>query len=108
MFTSFEPKSQARFVKVFGPEPFGMTASHFAALLFSILFLPLVWLGYHFAMIIIQGRRDGMAPGGFLSILEADRLHPGLRRSKRICVAGLFYFFALAVAWIIFTGVRKI
>ncbi len=95
-------------MKAFGAEPFGMTASHFAALLFSVLFLPLVWVGYHFAMIIVQGRRDGMRPGGLLSILEADRLHPGLRRSKQICLAGLFYFFALAAAWIIYTGARKI
>ena len=105
---NFDPKAEAKFERAFGAEPLGVTAQHFAILVETILFIPFIFVFYHFGMIIIQARREGMSPHALLSVFEAERYHPGLRRSKLICLAGVLYFVAICAAWIIYTGVRGI
>ena len=105
---NFDPKAEAKFEQAFGAEPLGMTAQHFAILVETILFIPFIWVSYYFGMIIIQARREGMSPHSVLSVFEAERYHPGLRRSKLICLAGVIYFLAICASWIIYTGVRGI
>ena len=104
----FDPSVDAKVVKAFGEEPFGMAPQVFSVLLQTILYLPFPWVFYHVALIVIQTRRDGLSSAGLLDILDVDRRHPPLRRSKLICLAGLCYFFTICAVWIIYAGIHKI
>jgi hypothetical protein len=105
---AFDPSVDAKVVKAFGEEPFGMAPQVFSLLLQTILYLPFPWVFYHVALIVIQTRRDGLSSAGLLDILDVDRRHPPLRRSKLICLAGLCYFFTICAVWIIYAGIHKI
>jgi len=105
--TSFDSKFHTRAEQVFGSQPLGITPRAFALMVQTVLFVPFPWVYYHCARLILQARRDGFSVTGLFGIVylfEADRLHPHLRRSKRICLAGLAYFVLICSAWIAYTA----
>jgi hypothetical protein len=100
--TIIDPDVRRKFELIFGPAPIGISPVALAWALETILFLPFPWVAYHFGLIILQSRRDGLAPG-FLSVLFADEYHPHLSRSKWICIGGLIYWFLIGGIWIVYS-----
>ena len=108
---SLASDSRETFVKAFGPQPLGMSNTVFVVLLLTILYLPAVWIMPHVASLIVHSNPTGeyrtrpQAKQAIRDLIERD---PAMKRSNRIAVAGILYFLAVAVAWIVYASYRRI
>jgi hypothetical protein len=100
--TAADPGVRRKLEQVYGAAPLGVSPVVFAWVLETILFLPFPWVIFHYGLIILQERRDGLSPS-FLSVFEADQRHPHLARSKWICIGGVLYFFVTCGVWAFFS-----
>ena len=110
---SFDPEIQARLARAFGEQLLRISPLVFSLLLSTLLFIPIPFCFYHYAILMRQAMRDGLSPlglSGMLYVFDADQLHPHLRRSKLACLGGVLYFVVVCGAWIVYatmSGVFK-
>jgi hypothetical protein len=103
----FSPDVRTKAVEAFGRQPLGLPVLVFVGGLQTLLYIPIPWGFYHFALIQEQARRDGrlmLGFGGLFYLMEVDSKYPHLTRSKWICLASLGYFFAVVAVWIVYTA----
>ncbi|MDB4939056.1 MAG: hypothetical protein JWP87_6028 [Labilithrix sp.] len=97
--------------KAFGATPFGLPVRVAVSTAEVVLFAPYFWVFEHVMRIAYQALRDGasLSRSGLASyIWRVNELHPELRRSRAIAIAGLVYFAVLAAGWISFAGHRGV
>ncbi len=104
---NFDPRVRAIQEKILGLYPLGMPTVVFVIVVTLILYAPYYWVFRHFIVIIQQARIDRAGRGKtglLLYLLNVGRLHPELRRSQAVVVAGIAFFAAIGVAWIAYTS----
>jgi hypothetical protein len=105
--TTLDSGVQETSVKAFGERPAGMPNLLFIFGLQTLLYLPMPWVFWHSTRLTLQAVQDGgLASIGYL--LTVARVHPHLRKSQMVCIAGVVYFIAVAVAWIIYAAANGV
>lgn len=109
--TVFSPDVRPVLAKAFGPEPFGFPVTWVVAIAQAILWFPFVFALHHFMLIAEQAAADGSSIGKVGLLVYAasvGKLHPQLRRSQIISVAGLIYFVLICGIWIAYADAKGI
>jgi len=97
--------------KAFGPRPLGLPNLLFTFLLLTILYAPAVFVIPHIVLLVMRANPHGEPMGRWQTsenMRELIHVDPELRRSNRIAIAGVLYFVALAIAWIVYAAYRGI
>jgi hypothetical protein len=97
--------------KAFGPRPLGIPVVAAVSIGELILFAPYFKVFEHIMKIVSQALRDGASVsklGLVYYILRVHRIHPELRRSRTIALAGFGYFVVLAAIWIMYAESRGV
>jgi len=109
--TVFSPDVQPVLAKAFGREPFGFPVAWVVAAIQAIVLFPFVFAMHHFMLIAGQAAADGRSIGKVGLLVYAanvGKLHPHLRRSQIISVAGLVYFVVICGTWIAYADAKGI
>ena len=109
--TTFSPDVQPVLVKAFGAEPFGSPVTLVVAIAQAVLLFPFVFAIHHFMLIAEQAAKDGHSIGKVGLLVYAagvGQLHPELRWSQRISLAGLIYFVMVCGIWIAYADAKGI
>ncbi len=98
--------------QAFGEQPFGAPVAWVVSGIELLLFFPPLWgMTTHLMRIVQSAMRDGASLSKFglaVYILRSGHLHPELRRSRVVVLAGAAYFFAIMVGWIAFATAHGI
>ena len=109
--TAFSPDVQPVLAKAFGAEPFGLPVVWVVAIVQAVLLFPFAYALHHFMLIAHRAAADGHSIGKIGLLVYATnvgRLHPDLRRSQIIALAGLIYFVVICGIWIAYADAKGI
>ena len=93
----------AFWVRAFGPTVDGLPTPVMAAVVVTLLYLPVPWIAWHGMEIVLRARDAGMPLGHlgiFYTLFTIGRHMPELRRSQAVAIGGFLYFIAVVAAWI--------
>ena len=96
----FLPGVHAYDVKTYGATPFGLPVTAVVIAIGTVLYLPYLWVNWHFVRLARQAGKDGVR-GGLFYLLTGGG-HAGLLKSSMAVWLGFLYFIVLLVTWINF------
>jgi hypothetical protein len=103
----FDPWVREKHVEAFGAAPFGVPVVAMVLAVLAVLALPIPWFIWHAFRLSFQAHQDQKWFGPRY-LFRVGGLHPHLRRSRTICLAGLAYFLILSGTWIAYATARGI
>ena len=102
-----DPKVRAKMVEAFGPRPLNLPTSVFVVSAVTVLYAPVPLLAWHLVRLALKAGEDGRR-FKLLYLLTVGRLHPEMRGSQRIALAGVAYWLVIACFWIFYAAARGI
>jgi hypothetical protein len=102
-----DAKVRAKMVEAFGPRPLNMPTSVFVVSAVTVLYAPVPLMAWHFVRLALRAAEDGRR-FKLPYLLTVGRLHPEMRASQRVALAGVAYWLLIAFCWIAFVAARGI
>ena len=102
-----DPKVRAKMVEAFGPRPLNLPTSVFVVSAVTVLYAPVPLLAWHLVRLALKAGEDGRR-FKLLYLLTVGRLHPEMRGSQQIALAGVAYWLVIACFWIFYAAARGI
>ena len=111
MGVNFDPKVRAKFAEAFGDHPLGLPVMLVVPLVETVLYLPFLWVVWHFQLLAAQWLADCRSTGRVSLMwycLTVGSRHPHLRRSRIAVGIGLAYYAAITGTWIAYTAAKGV
>jgi hypothetical protein len=102
-----DPKVRAKMVEAFGPRPLNLPTNVFVVSAVTVLYAPVPLLAWHLVRLALKAGEDGRR-FGWPYLLIVEQLHPEMRASQRVALAGVAYWLVIAFSWIIYASARGI